>query len=900
MSGHSEFAPIGNHNPAVQMPPVGSVGNNANQSANASQVQPQVQPANELGAQPNARSLLQKLDTMLLKAANMSTKAVDESSIKTFAQTPGLSKADSDALTAAADTARRTMKAISDFTGRQIASAFVADDKGVFDWKDNAAAAAIRAAIDAQAELSEKLHDLANRPGTTGAAFDAAVNLALQCDRRQTEIASLAMQLADAAANTDDDPAVAKRLDMKLAALLPRQALSMHGNADALEKMKDKLQPLADRLENFAARPNASLSSAEFMQYAVELKDACDVVSHAAENGFLASDGKSRVMPDSDFLAAFAKLADDAKTKLEKARKSIGEAYLRNFIERNLGIRKELTILAPGNMLAVKNQSSVLAVAVELRRELGKAALEYMADPDSKAKKQRIDNLLDSYAKLDKDDLKIGVGNLKSSCRRMMKGGNNWQTLETMFQPKTSALKTQVAHFYQMVDTVRREMTPEQFLSTTSARALVEGKLAFATLVEARVHGMSDADVDPALDDSNLDSSRTLGAGKANTVKLVTYKDGTERVFKPEAAGRQGMNTLILSKDYAKEQQVANLNMATQSAAQVLGLTDVVPKCSVGMHDGDYGLFMEKVSGMEALDFVRGKEPAEGSLSLNNVKNLPPEQHAKVIGGLLRGINRLEWLDLITGQGDRHGRNYMIDVRSDLTVSVKGIDNDMCFAAYRMGLRTYVLKGKDAQNFRDHCKYIIHKYPIGLQDQVRRRLFTDPGFSEDKNGVITLDATKFKAGELYYATQRAVGMHGMSLPNFIDEDLYRELTALRTGERREAYLADLAKRLPPEAVDSARRRLDQAIDHAIKLAAEYKVVKNDDFEKRVVQKRLLEPEINAGNPVKPVGDFQLPMERLTRDKEQNKRLIVLRANINVKSFFMRDFYGKVTKPDWFS
>jgi len=899
MSGHSGFAPIGNNNPAVQMPPVGGVGNNASQPANAPQGHPQVQPENMQANQPGARSLLQKLDTMLLKAADMSTKAVDDASIKKVAKTPGLSKAESDALTAAADTARRTMKAISDFTGRQIASAFVADEKGVFSWKDNAAAA-IRAAIDAQAALSEKLHDLANRPGTTGDAFDAVVNLALQCDRRQTEIASLAMQLADAAVGADDDPAVAKRLDMKLAALLPRQALSMHGNADALEKMKAKLQPLADRLESFAARPNASLSSAEFTKYAVELKDACDVVRHAAANGFLATDGKSRVMPDSDFLAALAKIADAAKAALENARKRIGEAYLRNFIDHSLGIRKELTILAPENMWAVKKQSSLLAVAVELRRELGKAALEYMADPDSKAKKRKIDDLLDSYAKFDKDDLKEGVVELKSGCRWMMKDGKAWQTLETMFQPKTSALKTQVAHFYQMVKIVRSQMTPEQFLSTTSARALVEGRLAFTTLVEARVHGMSDADVDPMLDDSNLDSSRTLGAGKANTVKLVTYKDGTERVFKPEAAGRQGMNTLILSKDYAKEQQVANLNMATQSAAQVLGLTDVVPKCSVGMHGGDYGLFMEKVPGMEALDFASGKKPPEGSLSLDDVKNLPPEQHAKVIGGLIRGLNRLAWLDLITGQGDRHGRNYMIDVRSDLTVSVKGIDNDMCFAAYRTGLHTYVIKGNDAQKFRNECKYIIHKYPLGLQDQVRRRLFTDPGFSETKDGVITLDATKFKAGELYYAANRAVGMHGLALPNFIDEDLYRELTALRTGERREAYLADLSKRLPPDAVDSARRRLDQAIDHALKLGAEYKVVKNGDFEKQAVQKSLIEPEINAENPVKPVGDFQLPMERLTRDKELNKRLIVRRANINVKSFFMRDFYGKVTKPDWFS
>ena len=441
-------------------------------------------------------------------------------------------------------------------------------------------------------------------------------------------------------------------------------------------------------------------------------------------------------------------------------------------------------------------------------------------------------------------------------------------------------------------------MTPEQFLSTSSARALVEGKLDFATLVEARVHGMSDADVDPALDDSRLDSSIPLGAGKVNTVKLVTYKDGTQRVFKPESPGRQGMESLNLSKDYASEQQVANLNLATQSAAEVLGLTDVVPKCSVGMHDGDYGLFMEKAPGMEAADFARGKQPKDGSLSLAEVKNLPHEQHAKVIGGIMRGINRLEWLDLITGQGDRHQRNYMIQVRSDLTVSVKGIDNDMCFSAYRTGLHTYVIKGEAAQVFRDKCKDIIHKYPIKLQSQVRHRLFTDPGFSEDPNGVITLDATKFKAGELHYAALRAIGMNGATLPKYIDEDLYRELTSLRTGERREAYLADLAKRLPPDAVDSARRRLDQAIDYAIKLAAEYRVVKNDDFEKRAVQKNLLEPEINAGNVVKPVGNFQLSMEPIPKSKDQARRQVVRRANIQAKSIFVRDLYRKVTKADW--
>ena len=161
MSGHSEFAPIGSRNPPAPMPPAGPIGGIAGQPANV----PQVQHENAPVDQPNVRSLVQKLDAMLLRAADMSTKAVDGSSIKAVARMPGVPKADIADITAAADAARQTMKVVSGFTGRQIASAFVANERGVLEWKNNDAAAAIRAAIDAQGALSDKLHALANRPG---------------------------------------------------------------------------------------------------------------------------------------------------------------------------------------------------------------------------------------------------------------------------------------------------------------------------------------------------------------------------------------------------------------------------------------------------------------------------------------------------------------------------------------------------------------------------------------------------------------------------------------------------------------------------------------------------------------------------------------------------------------
>ena len=105
------------------------------------------------------------------------------------------------------------------------------------------------------------------------------------------------MDLADAVRKGGDDPALAARLDAKLSALLPSQAVSMHGNLDVIDKLKAQLQPLADRLEAFAARPAASITSAELATYAAEVKNASAAISRAFKEGFPAPGG-GRFRPD--------------------------------------------------------------------------------------------------------------------------------------------------------------------------------------------------------------------------------------------------------------------------------------------------------------------------------------------------------------------------------------------------------------------------------------------------------------------------------------------------------------------------------------------------------------------------------------------------------------------------
>lgn len=897
MSGHSGFQPIGQSLPSViPQPPVGDVRG----PGQAPQSQPPAvsggdDPAQDYNVREDAaKALSRKLDTMLLQAAKLSTRTVDDASLKSAMDAAHLGKADRKDLADAAKKAQKAMKAVSEFSGRQIAAALVAGKDGFLDWKEGSPVAkAILAAIDAQAELSIRLTDLANSladspDAADGDAFEALSELALQCDRRQSEIFNLAMDLADAVRKGGDDPALAARLDARLSALLPGQAVLMHGNLDVIDKLKAQLQPLADRLEAFAARPAASITSAEFTAYSVAVKDASAAISRARKEGFPAPGG-GRFRPDRAFMASLDALARFAEGKLENVRKTVGEARLRDFANRVIGLPENIPIFDPENLAGLGQYAPALVKIVKLRQQLRDACLQYVDNP-TKEMEAKIVDLLSSYSGIDTEGLKEKVDYLRSRLKGMSTA--DWAEATRFLRPKLRTLRTQIVHFGQMVRRVNARLTPEQFLSTDSARALLEGRLDFSTLVEARIHGMSDADVDPSLDDSRLASSETLGSGNSSTVSLVTYRDGSQYVFKPEASGRQMMEGFKLSKDYRPEQQVAQLNLATQSVASALGLGDAVPRCTVGAHKGDYGLFMEKVPGQDGTDFAKKAPSAPDCLGASEIRRLPSEQYGKVLGGILRGLNRLEWLDRITGQGDRHSHNYLIEVRKDLTVSVKGIDNDQSFPAYRAGLTTFVLDAKMAASFKKHCKEVVDKCPKRLQAAVRARIKADPGVVRNPDGTITLDTSKFQAGELFYAAKATIGMHGCTLPDFIDEDLYAQLLELKVGEKRDALLSDLARRLPAAALDSARKRLDEAIAHAEKLAGEGKVVRNDDFSRQDVQKRLLRRELDApSNPVKPVNG---------KSPFSSESEIVAQATRQTRSLFFRDLFRSLEKKGWFA
>ncbi len=111
MSGHSGFQPIGNNlPPIIPQPQIGDVRG----PGQAPQSQPPAvsggdEPARDYKVREDAaKALTRKFDTMLLQAAKLSTRTVDDASLKSAMDAAHLGKADRKDL---ADAAKKAQKA---------------------------------------------------------------------------------------------------------------------------------------------------------------------------------------------------------------------------------------------------------------------------------------------------------------------------------------------------------------------------------------------------------------------------------------------------------------------------------------------------------------------------------------------------------------------------------------------------------------------------------------------------------------------------------------------------------------------------------------------------------------------------------------------------------------------
>jgi len=440
-------------------------------------------------------------------------------------------------------------------------------------------------------------------------------------------------------------------------------------------------------------------------------------------------------------------------------------------------------------------------------------------------------------------------------------------------------------------------------ITNKTLSAAFDGTFELTTLIATRMNNLPDADADPSLDSSNIVSAKPVGSGFMNTVYQVDFKDGSTYIFKPEAPGRQGLDIVQLGiGSYNKETMVAQLNMSSQRTAEALGLEDVMAKTSVGALNGQFGMFMEKVPGKEAADYCRTKPVAEGdkpktgdSLSAAEIKALDDDKYEKVVGQIMRKMNRLEWFDLITGQVDRHNHNYMLNVDSHCNVVLKGIDNDAAFVTFKRGPGIFNLRGDQAKAFKrrlDEAGRLFGKgEKVGGDEEDKGRFYRDPGVVARLDDGFDIDTSKVKELEVFHCLKQASGCHSLRVPDFIDEELYEKLVALDEGtQARTDYINSLSARLPRSQVYATEERLDAAIQLAKTLKNNGRVISSDDWMKRDIQRKV------AGGPAPKIGD---PVPGLNEKQLNDAKKVKSNVRDMTVTPFRRDFIPYLAKEGWF-
>ncbi|MCY4154395.1 MAG: hypothetical protein OXD47_00200 [Gammaproteobacteria bacterium] len=162
-------------------------------------------------------------------------------------------------------------------------------------------------------------------------------------------------------------------------------------------------------------------------------------------------------------------------------------------------------------------------------------------------------------------------------------------------------------------------------------------------------------------------SKRKLGEGNFNTVHKLTFADQSTAVFKPGVMLETVARGRPLVSDHAgiPEQQprYEARSIASSQLDELLG-SSLLVKTEFHEHKGNMGTLMELAQGTSMEEFVTAAKN----------KDFPMTMH--------RDVNRLQLLDAITGQLDRHSHNVMVETDSAGAYQrLKGIDNDTSFAA---------------------------------------------------------------------------------------------------------------------------------------------------------------------------------------------------------------------------
>ena len=843
-----------------------------------------------------AGKMVSQLDVLLMKAAKVSTQSLDGKQVKKaleqLVKDGALSRDSLKLLTKTADTAATTLKALNKFTGRQLAEAF--DQQGNFD-ATTKTGKAIAAAVKAQQDLSDLFaqlsknldamsrHDAAIRKtnpqfkGVDTKLFNEVNDLRQLCDRRATEINHLVYQMKDfavhlAANGENADPNVVAILKAKVNELLPRQALAMHGTADALatvnEEVSQKLRPLAEKIDAFRRNPAATITKNEFIALQSDIATMKAALTDIRKNGVAVKGG--RMVVAKDIVSALEKEVAKAEELFKTARQEVAKKVLDNYVETAQSLLSEHV----GYETQYGYDDKAHADVLDLRDDVFEAMDALVNAVQDPSKKQA--------------DIKALTKDLCEKGSRLMTAAQNTNPVGAPAAARLDAMFGRFAGVGSVILGITRIIDwmfdGDQTFTGAEAMGVFKGTISVSSVVEARARGLQDSDVDPANEDVNIASERQLGAGAAGKVYELTRHDGTQVVFKGETESRTGLSALSAgaANHYAVDQMAVNLNFAAKKAAVALGMGDLIVDYSAGSHKGVFGFYMEKAKGVTVRSFAKGESssaPGAG-MSASEIKRLPANERRKILADIKRELNRLQWLDLVTGQADRHDSNYFIHVDKEThKVTIKGIDNDAGYSQYRTGAVKFAFDKDRAFLFKVKLSLAAKEINPANVEVEYKHLLTDPSISVGTKGTLTVDASKIQNKAVFYALKGVTGAQTLAVPDKIDSETYEALMELKAGEKRDAYLDSIRPRLSDASFNAAVSRLDDVIARAEQLKAAGKVIEKDDWQN-------VQEEPRRTGPL-----------TVTKQNGQEKRIggeiAKFANNLSCPSYFARDGLSKI-------
>lgn len=909
--------------------------------------QPNIAPQIEIKpqAQPSrAADVVGQLDVLLLKAASGGINAED---VEKAAENAKLPEGTRTELKSLAETAQANLAALDRFTGKDLAAAMEKKEDGSIDWKnDSAVAEAFRAAQSAQEELSMALSNALGKAadGNTQATLE---DLMLQCDMRFAEIDTLVLQMTEIIDKGGEDAqenAAALTKGGSISSFNSEYVLDKFGRNEMFNALKNDLQPLTVRLERYASSGVKDLDKADVKGCIKELNAIKAKFSAAATSGTVNIGGKT-VLVDRSLLNEASKMLDDVGKKISAFHREVLHEAMVKLVENEIPFVNE-ELFSPkfaGEIGKLVNRDpnikpKALGAYVKMINTFRSAASAYVDSP-TKENATKLKNAAANLTMVDTDDVAkcltakaiAGLRAPDGASEDLKKALNNFKV--NMLTSSGTEDDTPIKKLIRSYD--HMDIAAEKLLSygkemnagpsnkyyvSCAVLDVFKGETSLSPLIESRVHGYSDGDINIALDDKNVTGAKTLGSGSYNTVTLVTVKDGSEWVFKPEMAGRLTAPNSPLNDGMNINQEITRVNLAVQATADALELDDIMVKTSVGTHKGQFGMFMEKAPGISGKKFKESEQ-----VEINQMNDA---DFGKLVGDMMRKLNRLQWFDMITGQGDRHADNYMINVNIDVpSVEIKAIDNDASYGIYRQGVNKFVLRQDMSmeRGFRSALDKLTKGITIKKQNNtssdplVTRELerktrearsdfvqsvLNDPGVTEGYNGTITIDLSKADNAFLLRSLLGSCGIKNIVPPAEIDQKLYEKLMTLAKGapdggKARKNYLDSLAQRLgkSSEQYKAAVQRLDESIAHAKKLYDEGKVYSEEDWRNHEIQRRIAVPNLDNKEMELDTNDVQIST-RTTADFTRKGKYS------GYSNTFFRDCYdvliGNTTRKHWFT